>query len=145
MFFILFEFCWYISGSLFQVAFFPPGSMIQLALSVLVSVAALVYHVYARPFRDMWLNSTKPVVLFIFSMNMSALTMPSCMSSSTIRSLRYVFSIYVLFMMCDHDHVSIVAFVLLSINICSKCICKYNIYIFILQNKCVLCLIFSIF
>ncbi len=41
-----------------QVAFFPAGSMLQLALSVLVSVAALVYHIYARPFRDSWLNGS---------------------------------------------------------------------------------------
>ena len=42
-----------------QVAFFAKGSMLQLALSVLVSVAALVYHMFAMPFRDSILNGTQ--------------------------------------------------------------------------------------
>ena len=40
------------------VAFFATGSMMQLMMSVLVSISAFSYHVYARPFLEDWLNST---------------------------------------------------------------------------------------
>ena len=40
------------------VAFFATGSMMQLMMSVLVSICAFSYHVYARPFLEDWLNST---------------------------------------------------------------------------------------
>ena len=63
------QFCWCHDLSISispQVAFFPAGSMLQLALSVLVSVAALVYHIYARPFRDSWLNGSWFFLSFFF-------------------------------------------------------------------------------
>ena len=38
------------------VAFFTAGSMIQVVLSIFISVLALAYHVYALPYTAAWLN-----------------------------------------------------------------------------------------
>jgi hypothetical protein len=50
------------------VAFFAKGSMLQLALSVLVSVAALVYHMFTLPFRDSILNGSIQLPCFDFNL-----------------------------------------------------------------------------
>ncbi len=47
------------------VAFFTAGSMLQLVFSILISVLALLYHVYARPYRESWLNVLQGVCLFM--------------------------------------------------------------------------------
>ena len=38
------------------VAFFTAGSLLQLVLSIFISVVALAYHVYALPHEESWLN-----------------------------------------------------------------------------------------
>ncbi len=47
------------------VAYFPSGSMIQIVLSIIVSVIAFAYHVYAQPFKDRYLNVLQGVCLFM--------------------------------------------------------------------------------
>ncbi len=47
------------------VAFFTPGSMLQLVLSILISVVALAYHVYAKPYTEKWLNFLQGTCLLI--------------------------------------------------------------------------------
>jgi hypothetical protein len=46
------------------VAFFSSGSMMQIALSVFISVIAFSYHCYARPFRDAALNMLQGACLY---------------------------------------------------------------------------------
>ena len=41
------------------VAFFPTGTVLQIVLSLIVSVASLSYHQFAQPYRESWLNSTQ--------------------------------------------------------------------------------------
>ena len=41
------------------VAFFAAGSMIQVVLSILISVLAFAYHVHAMPYAALWLNGTR--------------------------------------------------------------------------------------
>ncbi len=47
------------------VAFFRSGSMLQLVLSLLVSVWFLAYHVYHRPYLQPWLNGLQGACLFL--------------------------------------------------------------------------------
>ena len=49
------------------IAFFTAGSMVQLVLSILVSVCAFAYHVHALPYRESWLNCTRGLVFFVSS------------------------------------------------------------------------------
>ena len=44
-----------------QVAFFASGSMLQIVLSILISVVSFAYHVFALPYKENWLNSTSTI------------------------------------------------------------------------------------
>ncbi len=57
------------------VAFFTPGSMWQLVLSILISVMAFAYHVYAQPFTERWLNFMQGSCLFIIWLTCTRLSM----------------------------------------------------------------------
>ncbi len=46
--------------------------MLQLTLSVLVSVSAAIYHVHAAPYRDPWLNVLQGVCLIIIWLTLQA-------------------------------------------------------------------------
>ncbi len=57
------------------VAFFDPGSVLQLSLSVVVSVLALIYHVSANPFKQQFLNG---MIMWDFFSVFSRFILPFC-------------------------------------------------------------------
>jgi hypothetical protein len=61
------------------VAFFDPGSVLQLSLSVVVSVLALIYHVSANPFKQQFLNG---MIMWDFFSVFSRFILPFCWSWS---------------------------------------------------------------
>ena len=54
------------------MAFFTAGSMVQVVLSILVSVCALAYHAYALPYRESWLNMMQGACLFFIYLTLQA-------------------------------------------------------------------------
>ena len=55
-----------------MIAFFTAGSMVQLMLSILVSVCALAYHTHALPYRESWLNIMQGACLFFIYLTLQA-------------------------------------------------------------------------
>ena len=55
-----------------MIAFFTAGSMVQVVLSILISVCALAYHVYALPYRESWLNMMQGACLFFIWLTLQA-------------------------------------------------------------------------
>ena len=55
-----------------MVAFFTAGSMVQLVMSILISVVAMVYHIHAKPFTDTWLNVMQGLCLFMIWLTLQA-------------------------------------------------------------------------
>ena len=55
-----------------MIAFFTAGSMIQVVLSILVSVCALAYHTHALPYRESWLNIMQGACLFFIYLTLQA-------------------------------------------------------------------------
>ena len=54
------------------IAFFTAGSMVQVVLSILISVFALAYHVYALPYRESWLNMMQGACLLCIYLTLQA-------------------------------------------------------------------------
>ena len=55
-----------------MVAFFPVGSIVQIVLSILVSVFALLYHAHARPYLSPWLNLMSGACLTLIWLTLQA-------------------------------------------------------------------------
>ena len=55
-----------------MIAFFTAGGMVQLVLSIFISVCALAYHTYALPYRESWLNMMQGACLFFIYLTLQA-------------------------------------------------------------------------